>query len=986
MPDPSPVPLSTSAEPISSPSGTFPIIGIGASSGGLAALETFFAAFEGQPPPGMAFVLIQHLSPDHKSLLAEILRRRTKLEIFDIEDGMTVRINCIYILPPAQDLRLERGCLHLSEPGQARGQRLPIDFFFQSLAEDQKEKAIALILSGNGGDGSEGLRAIKAAGGLVLVQSPANAEYKGMPESALATGLVDEQLEAAGMPAKLLEYVKRPQQRTQEPGSSVSNLSSSLSDICILLKRQTGHDFSLYKPNTLLRHIERRMGAQGIDTGAAYLEHLRLQPDEINALFQDLLIGVTRFFRDAEAFQFLATEVMPQLLSHRDATAPLRIWCTGCSTGEEAYSLAILVREQLDAMRCNLPVQIFATDIDRHAIDFARAGIYPDSIATDLSAERLGRFFHLEPGGGFRVDKSIRDCVIFSCQDLIKDPPFSRLDLISCRNLLIYFSAELQKKLMPLFHYALKPEGLLFLGSAEGIGDFTRLFASLNQNAKIFRSLHEGLATSYSLNSVSHSPPPQLARPADSRAAVTRLPWRDMAEQEMLRHSPPVAALIRRHGELLYLHGRSGLFLEPMPGEAGPGNLVKMAREGLRPALSTALHQAASSGQVIRRRDITLGDGGAARVDLLVAPVPSATDDQLFLVQLAESQPNPDSPLPPEASAAVDLAALRRELLAKDDHLLSVRSELENANEELMASNEELQSLNEEMQSTNEELETSKEELQSLNEELSTVNGELQSKIQSLSQSNNDMNNLLAGTGIATVFVDHHLRILRFTPCAAEIINLIASDIGRPVDHLVSNLVGYDRLADDVRAVLASLIPSEVEVRNRRGLSYALRIRPYRTIGNVIEGAVITFVDITAIKQAQACRLGAERDQRLANLARDAADAIVVRDLQGRILAWNPGATRLYGWSETEALTMNEAQRVPPELRSIELERLARLCHTETLDPLQSRRLNKSGAALEVSLVATALYDDSGRIYGVASTERVRPPAASQPESHDAKL
>ena len=986
MPDPSPVPLSTSADLISSPSGTFPIIGIGASAGGLAALETFFAAFEGQPPPGMAFVLIQHLSPDHKSLLAEILRRRTKLEIFDIEDGMTLRINCIYILPPAQDLRLERGCLHLSEPGQARGQRLPIDFFFQSLAEDQREKAIAVILSGNGGDGSEGLRAIKAAGGLVLVQTPANAEYQGMPESALATGLVDEQLEAAGMPAKLLEYVKRPPQRPQqqEPQEPASNLSSSLSDICILLKRQTGHDFSLYKPNTLLRRIERRMGAQGIDQGAAYLQHMRLHPDEITALFQDLLIGVTHFFRDAEAFQVLATEVMPQLLSHRDATAPLRIWSAGCSTGEEAYSLAILVREQLDAMSCELPVQIFATDIDPHAIDFARAGIYPDSIAAELSPKRLGRFFHPEPGGGFRIDKSIRDCIIFSEQNLIKDPPFSRIDLISCRNLLIYFNAELQKKLMPLFHYALKPDGLLFLGSAEGIGDFTRLFASLNQNAKIFRRLHEGLATSYSPNTVSPntvspSPPPQLTRPADSRAAVTRLPWREIAEQEMLRHSPPVAALIRRHGELLYLHGRSGLFLEPMPGEAGPGNLVKMAREGLRPALSTALHQAASSSQVIRRRDIALGDGGAAKVDLLVAPVASPSEGQLFLVQLAESQPSAESPLPPEAAAVLDIAALRRELLAKDDHLLSVRSELENANEELMASNEELQS-------TNEELETSKEELQSLNEELSTVNGELQSKIQSLSQSNNDMNNLLAGTGIATVFVDHHLRILRFTPCAAEIINLIASDIGRPVDHLVSNLVGYDRLAEDVRAVLISLIPSEVEVRSRRGLSYALRIRPYRTLGNVIEGAVITFVDITALQQAQACRLGAERDRRLANIARDAADAIVVRDLQGRILAWNPGATRLYGWSETEALEMNEAQRVPPELRQIELERLASLCHTETLDPLQSRRLNKSGEALEVSLVATALYDDSGRIYAISSTERVRLPAASKTESPDAKL
>ena len=876
---------------------SFPIIGIGASAGGLAAFVAFVSGMPKDVNIGMAFVLVQHLAPDHKSMLAELIRRYTPMPVFEVEDNMAVAPNCVYIIPPNYDMALLGGVLQLLEPTAPRGQRLPIDFFFKSLAADQRERAIGVVLSGTGSDGTLGVRAIKSAGGMVMAQTPETTEFDGMPRSAIATAVVDYQLSVNQMAAQLINYVKYAfgnlSLRADKP--MLVN-ESALKKIFILLRTQTGHDFSQYKPSTVHRRIERRMSVQQISLIEEYVRFLQHAPEEIEALFRDLLIGVTSFFRDPEAFQVFEDQVIPLLFAGKSiSNGVVRIWVAGCSTGEEAYSVAILLQERMEALRQSYTVQLFATDIDSRAIAIARTGLYPLGIATDLTPLRLARFFTPEPdGGGYRIHKSIRDMLVFSEQDLIKDPPFSRLDLITCRNLLIYRGADLQKRLMPLFHYALNPKGFLFLGTSEGIGDSLTLFASLDRKAKLYQRKNVDLG-------ITRSPtrflPPlsaldaALPRMHGKETFPAKLPLRELTEQAMLAQVAPAGALINTVGDILYLHGRTGMFLEPAPGEVTVSNILKMAREGLRPALSNALHRAAARQETVRTQGVRVKTNGHyIRVNLSVRPVatqmsaaemvmgseiiepPVLLDAQLYLVILEEAMDQetvgtivPTAPAALAESGAAQqpelqaqLAALRHELRAKDEYLQSTHEELESSNEELKSSNEEMQSVNEELQSTNEELETSKEELQSVNEELSTVNNELNVKVDDLSRLNNDMNNLLAGTGIATVFVDHQLRILRFTPTASQLINLIASDVGRPVGHIVSNLVGYGSLVDDVQTVLDSLVPKEAQVRTTDGAWFTLRIRPYRTLDNVIEGAVITFSDISELKRLEV-ELGARQ-------------------------------------------------------------------------------------------------------------------------------
>jgi len=792
-------------EPLPSTAAGFPIVGIGASAGGLAAFEAFFSGMPADADPGMAFVLVQHLDPNHKSILGDLIRRYTRMQVFEVEDGMVVRPNCAYIIPPNRDMAFLSGTLQLLEPSSPRGQRLPIDFFFRSLAQDQRERAIGIVLSGTGSDGTLGVRAIKGEGGMVMVQNPASSEYDGMPRSALATGLVDYELPPAEMPTQLMAFVARaighPARRA---AASVREVENALKKVFVLLRAQSGHDFSLYKPSTVHRRIERRMAVHQIDAMDSYLKYLQKTPDEANALFRDLLIGVTSFFRDPEAFKVVEDEIIPKILADKSPGAQVRVWAPGCSTGEEAYSLAILLAERLEAMKRTCKVQVFATAIDSEAIATARGGRYPASIATDLSPERLARFFAVEPDGGYRVHKSIRDMLVFSEQSLIKDPPFSKLDLVSCRNVLIYMGGDLQKKLIPLFHYALNPGGFLFLGTSH------------------------------------------------------------LAEQVLLEEVAPAGALVNGRGDILYLHGRTGRYLEPSPGEAGVNNIVKMAREGLRRDLTTTLRKAAGTREVARCHGLRVKtNGDFITINLTIHPVKaSPPETPLYLVVLEEA-PAADAERPPVGVAggagadglAADtderISALAQELTAKEEYLQSANEELETTNEELKYANEEMQSVNEELRSTNEELETSKEELQSVNEELATVNSGLQTKVADLSRAYNDMNNLLAGTGIATVCVDHHMRILRFTPAATRIINLIPTDVGRPVAHIVSNLKDYDSLAVDVQSVLNTLIPKEVQVESAEGNWFVMRILPYRTLENVIEGAVITFVDITALKQSE---------------------------------------------------------------------------------------------------------------------------------------
>ncbi|MDO8473342.1 MAG: CheR family methyltransferase [Dehalococcoidia bacterium] len=969
----------------------FPIVGIGASAGGLAAFEAFFSGMPAGSGPGMAFILVQHLAPDHKSILSDLVKRYTRMQVFEVKDGMAVKPNCAYIIPPGKDMAFLNGTLQLLEPSAARGLRLPIDFFFRSLAQDRHERAICIVLSGTGSDGTLGVRKVKGEGGMVMVQSPESTEYDGMPRSAIATGLVDYVLLPAEMPAQLIAYAAHVFGKAPHPvSSSPAKPENALKKAFILLRAQTGHDFSQYKQNTIARRIERRMAVHQIERLDEYVSYLQHNPAEVDALFRDLLIGVTNFFRDTEAFAALEKLVIPRLFDGKPAGALIRVWAPGCSTGEEAYSIAILLRERLESLKRDFKVQVFASDIDRQAIEQARAGVYPSSIAADVPPERLTRFFVQEPdGGSYRIRKDIRDMLVFSEQDVIKDPPFSKLDLITCRNLLIYMGGELQKKLMPLFHYALNPGGFLFLGTSETVGEFLDLFAALDRKSKLYQRQEEAGFTR-------HAPGKTLSPMSKSRAAPrhsaqapggSRLQPREITEGALLLRYAPGGALINEHGDILYLHGRTGLYLEPAPGDASM-NILKMAREGLRRELTLALRNAVARKEPVHQPGLRVKTNeGFKTVKLTVQPVTTglsaAGEPPLFLVIFEEApareraQPKKATPVGSGKRAgkkATDsearIAALEHELRSKEEYLRATAEELETSNEELKSSNEEMQSVNEEMQSTNEELETSKEELQSINEELSTVNAELHTKVTDLSRANNDMNNLLSGTDVGTIFVDHQMRILRFTPAVTQVVNLIKTDVGRPVGHILSNLAGYDHLVADVKEVLDDLAPKEVEVQTREGAWYLLRIRPYRTQDNVIEGAVITFTDITDLRKAQAALRETEGLIRLAVVVRDARDAITVQDLKGRILAWNPSSVRMYGWSETQALKMNVRDLVPESLRKKALAMVRHISRAETLKPYRTQRVAKDGRIVEVLLTATALVNESGEAYAVATTER----------------
>jgi two-component system, chemotaxis family, CheB/CheR fusion protein len=834
-----------------------PVVGIGASAGGLAAFEAFFSGMPEGIDPGMAFVLVQHLAPDHKSLLTELVQRYTRMQVFEVENGITVQPNCAYIIPPNRDLSFVNGKLQLLEQKHPHGPRLPVDFFFRTLAEDRREQAICIVLSGTGSDGTLGARAIKAGGGMVMAQDPETTTYGGMPQSVIATGMVDYILPPAGMPKQLMAYVAQAFGKLPLRASvDIGKTGDAVKNMLLLLRSHSGHDFSLYKATTVNRRIERRMALHQIDQPDSYLRYLQQNPDEIEALFRDFCIGVTGFFRDPDAFTILENRVIADLFRKVKPGASLRVWVPGCSTGEEAYSIAFLLQEHLDTLRQRFRIQVFATDIDRQAIDSARAGSYPAGITSNVSADRLARYFtRNDETGDFRINKTIRDMLIFSEQNVIRDPPFSRIDLISCRNLLIYMNVELQKKLIPLFHYALNPGGMLFLGTSETVGDFVDLFSPVDRKVKLYQRIggtfgtrHAPAPTFTSHLSRSATGPHVALQSSDETTAHLRA----LSEKSLLQHFAPVGALVNREGDILYLHGRTGRYLEPSPGTPGM-NILRMAREGLRSELTAALNIAGMQKKPVSRPGLRVKTNGEyTTVNVTVRPVTGGTGSPpvtpLLQVIIEETAGTPAPSLltrhagnpqgQTDAENQACIAGLREDLRIKEEYLQTTI-------EELNSSGEEMQSVNEELQSSNEELETSKEELQSVNEELATVNMELQTKVVDLTRVNNDMNNLLAGTGIGTIFVDSRLLIRRFTPAVTKLINLIQSDVGRPVNHVVSNLVGYDRLKEDIQAVLDTLIPREDKVQTENGGWYLLRIQPYRTLENVIEGAVITFIDIT---------------------------------------------------------------------------------------------------------------------------------------------
>jgi len=896
--------------------GSFPVVGIGASAGGLAAFEAFFSGIPADAETGMAFVLVQHLAPDYKSLLAGLIGKYTKMKVFEVEDGMAVSPNCVYVIPPCFDMALLNGKLHLLEPALPHGQRLPIDFFFRSLAEDRHEQAICIVLSGTGSDGTQGVRAVKGEGGLAMAQNPESSEYDGMPNSAIATGLIDYILPAAEIFQQLSEYKSHSFGKALPAEYAVeAKNENALKKVLILLRTQTGNDFSQYKISTIGRRVERRMAVNRIESINEYLKFIQTSPAELEALFRDILIGVTNFFRDPEAFEVLEEQAIPKLFAKKDQGSAVRVWSAGCSTGEEAYSIAILLQEQMEKIKKNFIVQVFATDVDARAIKKARAGIYPADIAADISPERLARFFSIESDGSYRIHKGIRDMLVFSEHNVIKDPPFSKLDLISCRNLMIYMSRDLQKKLIPLFQFALNPGGVLFLGTSENVGDFENLFNTLDRKSKLYKR-KEGENSLPRTGFIKYNPPGTVIErnfSQDNGKAKfpVRRPLQELTEQGLLQQTGITGILVNEHGDIFYLHGSAGLYLELAPGETGTNNILEMAREGIKRELATALYKAVKSKEPVSCPGLAVKTyGHTTAVNLSIYPM--AADDAekneqpLYLVVFEEVH---QAPAAAGNSALLDIEwrqddgtqiqELKQELKAKEAYLQATKEQLETTNEELKSNNEEMQSVNEEMQSTNEELETSKEELQSVNEELTTVNVELQSKLSDLTRVNNDMSNLLAGTGIGTVFVDYQMRILRFTPTITKIINLILSDVGRPVAHVVSNFVDYNSLVDDVSAVLETLVPKEIEVKTKDEKWYTMRIQPYRTVENVIEGAVLTFVDITDHKQvSDLLNISEIRYRRLFEAAQEGI--LILDAATGMIMDVNPYLIEMLGYSEEQ--------------------------------------------------------------------------------------
>ncbi len=950
------------------PETPFPVVGIGASAGGIAAFEAFFAAMP-QGESGMAFVLVQHLPPDHKSVLADLVRRYTSMRVVEIADGMAIEPESIFIIPPNHDLAIEGGSLRLARHASQRRPHLTIDHFFESLAAAQREHAIGIVMSGTGSDGTQGLRAIKSEGGLTIAQDPGSAEYDGMPLSAIETGIVDHVLAPGDMPARLIAYVRHAfDPALKAPPTQHESL---LTKLCMLLRAQTGHDFSQYKETTLLRRTERRMALRQIVDAQDYLRYARENPQEVEALFRDLLIGVTNFFRDPQAYKVLEDKVIPRLLEHKSAHETLRAWVCACSTGEEAYSIAILLVELMAQAKTPVKLQIFATDIDRQAIELARAGVYPASIAAHVSEERLARWFvHDAQRGTYRIRKSIRDLLVFSEQDVIKDPPFSRLDLVSCRNLLIYLNADLQRKLIALFHYALLPGGALFLGTSETLGDQARLFHAVDRKSKLYTRLP---AQQGELRPAVPAFVPPLSdtgqRRAPARADAARADavpaegrnLRQLTEHGLIEHSGQAGVLVDARGQILHIVGRTGKFLEPADGDASM-NVFLMARMGLRRELTVAVHKAVSHKQLVSCPGLNVEcNGQVVRADMAVRPIDADGGVVLYLVVLCERPERPGGEAEPplaDSDAVGRIAELESELRAKDEYLQTTLEEMETTNEELKSTNEEMQSINEELQSTNEELETSKEELQSVNEELSTVNAELQDKVADLSRAGNDMNNLLSGTGVGTVFVDRRLRIARFTPAATPVINLIASDVGRPLEHVASNIVGYDRMVDDIAAVLEHLTPREAEVHVKSGAWYLMRIRPYRTMDNLIEGAVVTFVDITERKQAEESLRRSQ--ERLNAFIHQAYAGVCEIDLDGRLRFANDRLCEMLGYTRAELLQKSLADITEPEDLERVRERFAALARGGSEAQVERAYVCRNGARLRVIERVSALRDAGG--------------------------
>ncbi len=834
----------------------FQIVGLGGSAGSLEGFELFFQYLPSGT--GMAFVVVPHLDPSQKGMMAEIIRRYTSLPVVEITNDLEVQPEQVYVVPSNKETRLERGKFKLEEPHQPNGQRMPIDFFFQSLAENRREQAIAVVLSGMGADGTLGVKMIMENFGMVMVQDPNTARFDAMPRNAIKTEFVDYVLPVEEMPQKLMDYANMPPIKGKNMIEAHKS-TQMLNKIFQLIKNKTGHDFSQYKRNTIFRRIERRMNSHQMVQFSEYVQYLQDHSFEVEHLFKELLIGVTKFFRDPEAFALLQETYLPTLLKNKQDGDYVRVWVAGCSTGEEAYSIAILLQECMEALNLHVKIQVFATDIDPEAIDKARAACYLENITADVSPERLRRYF-TKLDTHYHVKKELREMVVFAVHNLNRDAPFTKLDLLTCRNLLIYLSADLQKKLFPVFHYSLNPSGLLFLGSSETISGYPDMFTTLDSKWKISRRndsaiplarLVEFPFTFTSFETVKPHPEPQTS--------VKREPnLGGMVQRVLLTHFAPPTVIINPKGDIFYIHGRTGKFLEPAQGQANL-NIFDMAREGLTFELNNLVSRAAVLNEEVTAQNIKVKtENGLVHAKITVTPLREPDQLKGMLMVALDDTPPPKTTKKgkdkPEENFLKDarLAELEKELLYTKQRLQNTIEEMNSSLEELKSTNEELQSANEELQSTNEESMTNKEEMQSLNEELMTINLQFQTKTEELTNSNNDMKNLLDSTEIATIFLDNNLNIRNFTPQVTQIFNLIRADVGRSITHIASNLK-YQHIAEDVREVLDRLRSKEVHLQTVDEQQwYSMRVLPYRTADNFIDGAVVTFTNITTFKNLEA--------------------------------------------------------------------------------------------------------------------------------------
>jgi len=853
--------MTASAESTTAATAAYParVVGLGASAGGLDALEQFLAHVP--PGSGLAFVVVQHLDPTQKAMLAELLQRITPMPVRQVEHGMRIAPDCVYVIPPNTELSVSGGELHLGQPTEARGLRLPVNVLFSSLAREYGHRAIAVVLSGMGSDGTLGLQAVRAVGGLSLVQEPGSAQFDSMPRSALADPGADIVAPAAELPARILAFVARQTLEPAVPGPAVLHegtltAAAPLDNIFALLLQRTRHDFTLYKPSTLRRRIERRMAIHAIPSLAQYTDFLRRNAQEIDLLFKELLIGVTSFFRDPAVWGHLADVALPELLARRSGQDRLRAWVVGCSTGEEAYSLAMVFAETVQRLPrhhgCTL--QIFATDLNPDALETARRGRYPTGIGRDVSDERLARFF-VARDDGYQIGKAIRDTVLFAQQDVVLDPPFTRLDLLSCRNLLIYFDATLQRRLLPLFHYSLRPGGVMLLGSSETVGSFNRLFAPIESKLRLYLRLDPPPGLVPDILALTFPP---LSRMKKEPAVSTPIPVESGAEnlqtaadKVLLQVYAPPAVVLNQAGDIVYISGRTGKYLEPAAGKAN-WNFHAMVRPGLRAPLAEALKQAGTQAEPVHLHGLHAeASPNEWTIDATVQVLrePAALRGMVMVVFRDVGGAPPARGR--RRMRGVAEAAHVAELQQCRDEVQALREEARASQEELQSANEELQSTNEELQSTNEELTTSKEEMQSMNEELQTVNAEIQTKLDDLSLAQGDLKNLLNSVDIAMLFLDGRLNVRRFTQQAANVINLRESDIGRPLGDLTTSLHYPDLLAD-THETLRTLAVSEKQIAASDRRWFSVRIMPYRRLDNVVDGAVITFVDISATKQLEA--------------------------------------------------------------------------------------------------------------------------------------